>query len=160
MTLDESADGGAGSAGSRDSRVDIHVSTMRSELCPSEVTIENLATGILQGENVAFERVGLVLGDHELVTDLNRRYLDHDWDTDVLSFLLSDDAPIEGEVYVDVQTAAERCSEFGTSPAQEILRYVAHGVLHLAGYDDGTDDGRAEMRALEDSYLSKLPGGA
>ena len=54
---------------------------------------------------------------------------------------------------MDLDTAAERAPEFGVPFEREALRYVVHGVLHLAGHDDATDAGRAAMRALEDVYL-------
>ncbi|NNF02878.1 MAG: rRNA maturation RNase YbeY [Rhodothermales bacterium] len=144
---------------SADSVVDVNVSTKRVDICPDREALVDVARYVLRGERVPFERIGLVLADHDLVTELNSRYLNHDWHTDVLSFLLTEDPPIEGEVYVDVQTAAERCEEFGSTPADEILRYVVHGLLHLAGHDDATDEERAEMRKLEDHYLSRLKDG-
>jgi len=135
-------------------QVDIHVSTDHADLCPTGESLRNLAIGVMKGENVPFERIGIILADHDVVTDLNRRYLDHEWQTDVLSFRLSDEDPLEGEVYVDVQTASERCKEFGATPRDEILRYAVHGLLHLTGYDDATDEEREQMRRLEDDYLS------
>ncbi len=95
--------------------------------------------------------------DHAAVLALNRRHLGHDYLTDVLSFSLvdEDDPPgaVEGEVYVDLDTAAERCAEFGATFEQEAARYAVHGLLHLIGYDDATAEGRAAMRACEDRYL-------
>lgn len=143
---------------SGDARVAIHVSTVRDALCPPARTLTELTVRVMNGENVTFLQVGIILADHEIVTDLNRRFLDHDRPTDVLSFRLNDEAPLEGEVYVDVETAAERCEEFGTTPADEILRYVVHGLLHLAGYDDSTAEERTRMQVLEDRYLSGLSG--
>lgn len=99
--------------------------------------------------------VSIVLADHAQVLQLNRDYLGHDYHTDVLSFDLSapEGEAVEGEVYVDLDTAAERHREFDTAFETEALRYVAHGVLHLMGYDDATDEGKSIMRAFEDRYL-------
>jgi len=140
--------------------VEIHVSTHAPDLCPSEESLKNLAIRVMEGENVPFQRIGIILADHDLVSDLNRRYLNHDWQTDVISFRLSDETPLEGEVYVDVETADERCAEFGTTAEDEILRYTTHGLLHLAGYDDATREERERMRKLEDDYLAESPNGA
>ena len=57
-------------------------------------------------------------------------------------FLLVRGEHVDGEVYVDLDTAAERAPEFGVTMAHEALRYVAHGVLHLCGYDDATEADR------------------
>ena len=120
--------------------------------------IRAVVAAVVAGEGVRVTSLGIVLGDHELVHDLNREWLGHDYETDVVSFVLDEEAhaggEIDGEVYVDLDTAAERAPEFGVTAAHEALRYVAHGVLHLGGHDDATDDQRAAMRTLENRYLT------
>jgi probable rRNA maturation factor len=118
--------------------------------------LEPLIWNVVAGEGAEAVYVGVILADHETVLDLNRTYLQHDYLTDVLSFDLSeteDASVVEGEVYVDLDTAFERHEEFGVSFEEEVRRYVVHGLLHLLGYDDGTPEGKAAMHALEDKYL-------
>lgn len=118
--------------------------------------LEALIWNVLTGEGAEPVYIGVILTDHETVLDLNRTYLQHDYLTDVLSFDLSeseDAHAIEGEVYVDLDTALERHEEFGVSFEEEVRRYVIHGVLHLLGYDDATPEEKAAMHALEDKYL-------
>lgn len=101
--------------------------------------------------------LSVVLADHDTVLALNREYLDHDYVTDVLSFDLSDTPDrIDGEIYVDLDTAAERHDEFGATFEEEACRYVVHGLLHLIGYDDATPADKAAMRRLEDRYLDAV----
>ncbi len=110
----------------------------------------------LHGEGAEPVSVGIVLTGHEAVLELNRAYLDHDYLTDVLSFNLSEDEDplkIDGEVYVDLDTAAERHAEFGVPFEEEVLRYIVHGVLHLIGYTDDSPEEKAFMQELEDRYL-------
>lgn len=122
-----------------------------------QADVRALAERVLNGEGLMSRGIGIVLADHAEVLRLNRAYLDHDYETDVLSFSLDESAPsqgfVEGEVIVDLDTAAERADEFGTTYGREALRYVAHGLLHLCGYDDATPDEKAAMHALEDRYL-------
>ena len=67
--------------------------------------------------------------------------LNHDWPTDVLSFVLEDDdGHLEGEVIISADTAAAAAAELGWPPAAEQLLYVIHGMLHLVGYRDKTPD--------------------
>lgn len=123
--------------------------------CPDLERVRGLVTRVFTGESVQWTAIGVILGDHDLVQDLNRRFLDHDYRTDVLSFLLDEDSNgIEGEIYVDVETARERSIEFGVTPTQEMERYIVHGLLHLAGHDDADDASRLSMQALEDRYLA------
>ena len=105
----------------------------------------------LAGEGREAGDVTVVLAARADVLDLNRAYLDHDYATDVLSFWLGADdgsGPVEGEVYVDLDTAQERCVEFGATFDDEVARYALHGLLHLCGYDDATPElkiGRAHV---------------
>lgn len=119
--------------------------------------VRAVVEAVCAGEGVEVASLGVILGDHALVHELNREWLGHDYETDVVSFVLDEEAQAEGvldgEVYVDLDTAAERAPEFGVPMETEALRYVAHGVLHLCGHDDATDAQRAAMRALEDRYL-------
>jgi rRNA maturation RNase YbeY len=117
-----------------------------------------LLTQAIRAEGAVLRQLTVVLAGRSLVLDLNRRHLDHDFSTDVLAFPFTQEAGVvEGEVYVDLDTAAERCAEFDATPEAEAQRYALHGVLHLLGYRDKTDDGRAEMRTLEDRYLAAAP---
>lgn len=144
----------------------------------NEREVADLVRRVVDGEDLHLRHVSVVLSGHDTVRHLNREYLDHDYDTDVLAFSLAEpdvatgpDVPaqpdesgaedgaddehpvVEGEVYVDLDTAAERHAEFDATFEREVQRYVAHGVLHLLGYDDGSDDAQAQMRTLEDRYL-------
>jgi rRNA maturation RNase YbeY len=116
---------------------------------------------VVDAEGATLVHVSVVLTDHATVRRLNQDYLDHDYNTDVLSFSLreqeeDDGGDVEGEVYVDLDTANERHDEFDTSFEREAYRYVAHGVLHLVGYDDATESGQQAMRAREDSALDAV----
>ncbi|WP_456428956.1 rRNA maturation RNase YbeY [Rhodocaloribacter sp.] len=125
----------------------------------AEAPLERLARRIMRAEGIPWRYLGIILTDHAHVLELNRTFLGHDYHTDVLSFDLSADTPAEplsGEVYVDLDTAAERHAEFGATFEEEVRRYVAHGLLHLAGYDDATPAQKAVMHALEDRYLAAL----
>jgi rRNA maturation RNase YbeY len=109
---------------------------------------------VLDEEGVELRRLLVVLADHATVLDINRRFLDHDYHTDVLAFDYgAAEGAVEGEIYVDLDTARERHAEFAAGFREEVLRYAVHGLLHLIGYSDKTDSGEAEMQALEDRYL-------
>jgi probable rRNA maturation factor len=137
-------------------RVDVTVEHATRSVDREQVA--TLVQRVVRGEGKTLRHVSVVCGDHQLVRQLNREYLDHDYNTDVLSFSLAD-APqvVDGEVYIDLDTAAERHGEFGESFEQEASRYVAHGVLHLCGYDDATPDEKQHMHNLEDRYLPGDP---
>jgi probable rRNA maturation factor len=101
--------------------------------------------------------VSVAIVDDETIHQLNRQFLDHDYPTDVLSFALEDDPPrLEGEIVVSVDTAGRCAVEAGWSPASEVLLYVVHGALHLAGFSDKDPQDALEMRAAEARLLAQL----
>jgi len=109
---------------------------------------------IAEQSDQTVEALTVVFGTHALIHPLNVQYLDHDYNTDVLAFNLSDTPErLNGEVYVDVETARERHTEFDTSVQAELVRYAVHGVLHLLGHTDKTTDGQTAMRRIEDKYV-------
>lgn len=122
---------------------------------PDDTRVAQIASAVFEGESHSLGELSVVFGDHDTVLSLNKEWLGHDWHTDVISFLLEED-PIEGEIYVDVETASERYAEFNTSLTRELERYVIHGMLHLCGHDDATTEQRNAMRTLEDHYLRIL----
>lgn len=88
---------------------------------------------------------------------LNRDHLGHDYPTDVISFAYRCDQPmIEGELAVSADTAGQRAAELGWPAEHELVLYVTHGVLHIAGMDDRDPLDRAEMRKAEQRVLIQL----
>jgi len=101
--------------------------------------------------------VSLAVVDDATIHQLNREYLDHDWPTDVLSFVLDDDPPaLEGELIVSADTAVREAPRYGWGGPDELLLYVIHGCLHLVGCDDQTPTARRKMRRLEGRYLAQF----
>ncbi len=94
--------------------------------------------------------VSVALVNDEVIREVNREYLGHDWATDSIAFSYVDDpAPdgIGGEVVVSAETALREARARGKSEVHELLLYVAHGTLHLLGWDDDTPDRRRAMNA-------------
>ncbi|MEI6437546.1 MAG: rRNA maturation RNase YbeY [Candidatus Omnitrophota bacterium] len=85
---------------------------------------------------------------------LNRESLGHDYVTDVITFDLGSVGKVlEGEIYICPAEARRNAREFGEPVGRELLRYVAHGILHLLGHDDATRVKREAMRRQEDRLL-------
>ncbi len=101
---------------------------------------------------VRFADVGVTYVTPSVSRSLNRRYLRHDWTTDVLSFTYQT-APIKGELVICLSQAVRQARRAGTSLSRELDRLLVHGLLHLAGYDHVQKGERATMRRLEDRAL-------
>lgn len=101
--------------------------------------------------------VSVALVDDRTIHELNRRHLQHDYPTDVLSFLLDDDAEsFDAEIVVSGERAAAVAADYGLAPADELLLYVIHGALHLIGHDDCTPDDASRMRDAESLHLASF----
>jgi probable rRNA maturation factor len=98
--------------------------------------------------------ITLIFTDDSTITELNQRYFNKTTSTDVIAFTLTDDETLpEGEIYISVDTAAENAEAYGVTLESELCRLAAHGVLHLIGYDDKTDEQRQIMTELENKAL-------
>jgi probable rRNA maturation factor len=107
---------------------------------------------VLEGEGITEATVNIVVVDDVSIHEMNKTYLQHDYPTDVITFSL-DEEGLSGEIYISAETAREQAKEYGVSFTNELMRLAAHGALHLAGYDDASDEERARMRQLEDTYI-------
>jgi len=120
--------------------------------------MREVARTVLDGEGASDAEVSLAFVDNETIHRLNRRYLEHDEPTDVLSFPLSAAAArrLSGELVVGAEVAQAQAESRGHDVQAELALYVIHGLLHLCGYDDrGAKDATA-MRARERHYLRAL----
>ncbi|MCA9267576.1 MAG: rRNA maturation RNase YbeY [Planctomycetales bacterium] len=134
--------------------IEIAVNNRQRRLPVNASSLADAARRVLAEAGADPAQISIAVVDDPEMQRLNARYLDHDWPTDVLSFVLDDEDALEGEVIVSVDTAARVAPQFGWGCADELLLYVVHGSLHLVGYDDQTDDALAEMRAAEARHLA------
>lgn len=99
--------------------------------------------------------INLIYLDDERIHSINLEYLNHDYPTDVITFVLEEDE-LEVDIFIGVETAVQNAQEFGATRESELLRLVAHGMLHTIGLDDATDEEREAMHKLENKYLEKI----
>ncbi|MCA9024982.1 MAG: rRNA maturation RNase YbeY [Planctomycetaceae bacterium] len=123
--------------------------------------LSRIAESLLTGEGVVHADISLAIVDDAEIHVINRQYLNHDYPTDVISFLLAEDTQdgirrIDGELVISGETAARSALDYGCSPEDELALYFVHGLLHLCGYDDQTNADRETMRVQERSHLQKF----
>ena len=97
----------------------------------------------------------IITGDEELL-QINKEFLGHDYYTDVITFDYSKGDFVAGEIYISADRIKVNAIDFGVSKQIEMRRVIIHGILHLIGMDDKSDDERLEMRGEEDKWLFKL----
>jgi len=115
------------------------------------------ARRVLEEAGIASAEISIAIVDSARMHDLNRQYLEHDYPTDVLSFVLEfdeDEQSLDGEIIVSADYAAAEAVRYGWSLDDELLLYVLHGCLHLVGHDDTTPEGQQAMREAETRHLA------
>jgi probable rRNA maturation factor len=126
-----------------------------------------IARIVLEDEDVARSTVGVVLVGNDEMRGINNQSLGHDYPTDVISFSYGAEAveervgtrrrgsglALEGDIVLGAEYAAEMAPEYGWSVGEELSLYLAHGLLHLCGYDDLTPSEKRIMRRREREVL-------
>ena len=137
--------------------IEIALNNQQSCLEIDRQRLTSAAREILEELGPPHCQLSIAVVDNPSIHTLNRQYLQHDYATDVLSFLLEDDEHhLEGEVVVSAEMAVQQCDRFGWTAGDELLLYVIHGVLHLVGLDDHDEEARAKMRAAERTFLARF----
>lgn len=98
--------------------------------------------------------ISIIFCSDPYILDVNLRYLQHDYYTDIITFDYCEDDTLSGDLFISIDSVRENAVLYGTEFADELNRVIVHGVLHLIGYDDHTEEEIAEMRAKENYYLS------
>ena len=101
--------------------------------------------------NIGF--LNYIFCDDEHLIEINRQYLNHDDYTDIITFPYRQDDILESDIFISLERVRDNASEFRTDFKKELLRVMAHGLLHLLGYQDKTDEDVLAMRNAEDEAI-------
>ena len=137
--------------------IEIEINNRQDDHQIDESRLVAAARKVLESEGITAGEISLAVVDDPTIHDLNKRYLDHDYATDVLSFPFDgDETSVEGEAVVSADYAAAAAAQYGWTIDDELLLYIVHAMLHLVGYDDAEDEDRQKMRELERRYLAEF----
>ena len=122
-----------------------------------EDKVRQIVEKILSMEKINEALVNVILVDDKYITKLNKKYMNKDNTTDVISFVLEKNRAkknLEGEVYANLEQIKRQAYQYKTKVMEEFFRIVIHGVLHLVGYDDQSVTNKKSMTEKEDYYLA------
>jgi rRNA maturation RNase YbeY len=111
---------------------------------------------IILSEEKKLGEINYIFCDDEYLLKINQDYLQHDYYTDIITFDYVKGKTISGEIFVSLQRISDNASTLSRDYEEELKRVLAHGILHLAGYKDKTEEEEKEMRRMEDLYLAKF----
>ena len=109
----------------------------------------------IETEGATLGAVSYIFCSDDYLHQMNVEYLNHDTLTDVITFPYNDN-PIEGDIFISIDRVKDNAQDLNIAFNDELHRVMIHGVLHLCGYSDDTDEQEAEMRQKEDEYLKIL----
>ena len=98
--------------------------------------------------------ISIIFCSDNYILDVNQKYLQHDYFTDIITFDYCEGDRLSGDLFISVDSVRENSLEYGTDFSDELYRVIVHGILHLIGYDDHSDEDIALMRSKENYYLS------
>ena len=120
---------------------------------------KQLIQSVSKGENCTFTWIEIVYVDEDGIVEVNKKFLNRNYVTDIITFSYADDAQIsdtsgiEGTIYMCNQRIIEQAGDFKVDLTEEYKRIFVHGLLHLCGYNDETDDHKLAMSSLENKYI-------
>ncbi len=107
-----------------------------------------------RAEGKELSELGIIFCSDDYLLEMNRKHLDHDYFTDIITFDYCEDSFVSGDLFISIDRIAENASDLNVSMLDELHRVLVHGVLHLIGYSDKGTAAKTQMTSKEDFYLS------
>lgn len=114
--------------------------------------LENL----IKTEEKKLGDINYIICDDQYLLKVNQDYLNHDYYTDIITFDYVKGKTISGDIFVSLPRVLDNATTLSKTFEEEFRRVLAHGLLHLCGYKDKTEDQEKEMRNKEDFYLQEF----
>jgi probable rRNA maturation factor len=115
--------------------------------------VKSFILEIFSKEGKTIHKINYIFCSDHYLLEINQKYLNHDFFTDIITFDLTEEHGIIGEIYISVDRVKENAVIHSFSFREELLRVLFHGAIHLCGYDDKKKSEITIMRKKEDYYL-------
>ena len=110
-------------------------------------------TRIITSEDSVVGNINFIFCEDHYLLKINQEYLKHDTYTDIITFDYSEDGLIHGDIFISVERVKHNAAAYNTSFNEELLRVMAHGLLHLLGYNDKSERDIMGMREKEEEKI-------
>ncbi|PKP08572.1 MAG: rRNA maturation RNase YbeY [Bacteroidetes bacterium HGW-Bacteroidetes-4] len=123
--------------------------------CPDLVLdkVANWLNATVESNNKMAGDIAIIFCSDAYLLSMNKQYLNHDYFTDIITFDYSEGSMVSGDLFISIDTVNHNAKKFGVTFEQELLRVVIHGVLHLLGFNDKTNEEQKIMRENEERSL-------
>lgn len=120
-----------------------------------EAKVESWIEYIIVKRGFSVGDINYIFCDDEYLLNINKEYLQHDYYTDIITFDYVEDKVVSGDVFISVDRVTENAASFNASEADEFLRVMAHGILHLLGLKDKSEEERENMEKAENNCIEE-----
>ena len=104
-------------------------------------------------EGSKIQNLNFLIVDDNRMIHFNKTYLNHDYSTDIITFDNSENKKISGDIVISIERVKENSKKYKVKLEDELRRVMAHGLLHLLGYDDKNEKEKKRIRKKENYYL-------
>ena len=108
---------------------------------------------VAEAEGKKLGDISIIFCSDNYLLEVNKKYLKHDYFTDIITFNYCEGNTLSGDLFISVDSVRANAAFYETEFHVELLRVIVHGLLHLMGYDDHTDEDITQMRAKENACL-------
>lgn len=118
-----------------------------------EVKLQEWLYSVAKSEDKHIIQLNFIFCDDNYLLDINKKYLNHDYFTDIITFPYQEGDLLEGDMFISLDRIRENAGIYGTGFLNELQRVMVHGLLHLMGYPDTTEEEKKKMTDKENFYL-------
>ena len=122
----------------------------------NKTTVTEWLNSCIQDLDYKTGEISIIFCSDDYLLDINKKYLNHDYFTDIITFNYNENNTIIGDLFISIDRVKENAKELKVDFNNELYRVIIHGVLHLCGYNDKTQDQQKEIRTKEDEYLALI----
>ena len=134
----------------------LYLTKIKSFRYPANKQLLALIKSMLKNQQRLIKEISVTFVDNKQIKEMNKRYLEKNRPTDVIAFNLEEPGtPITGDIYISVDQAKIQALDYHVTLENELVRLVAHGILHVLGHDHQIKRDRLRMTELEDEWINK-----
>jgi rRNA maturation RNase YbeY len=115
--------------------------------------IKEWIKSVISSNSFSCGNINIIFCSDNYLLEINKTYLDHDYFTDIITFNYNSEKFIAGDIFISLDTVRKNSIDFSTTFNDELYRVIIHGILHLLGYDDKTEDQEKLIHIREDELL-------
>lgn len=117
---------------------------------PDEQNLSRWLMNVAEAEAGVIREISYVFCSDDYLLQINKEYLKHDYYTDIITFPYKEGKEVESDIFISIDRVRDNAQAFDASFEKELLRVISHGLLHLLGYKDKSEEEEKTMRQKED----------